>query len=204
MTSAETFHTDTIPHTIKSVGVYCGSSSGNHQDFTDAAVALGALLAKNGLTLVYGGGSVGLMGAIADSVLANGGRVHGIITEALRDAEVGHNGLSNLDVVATMHERKLLMAQLSDGFIALPGGFGTWDELCEVLTWTQLGIHRKPVVCVNVRNYWKGLLEQTQTAVECGFMKPSNAALLRSATDSAHALELLLAPIPLPEPKWSK
>jgi uncharacterized protein (TIGR00730 family) len=189
---------------VRSVGVYCGSSSGGHGDYVSAAIELGALLAKRDLTLVYGGGRVGLMGALADSVLENGGRAHGVITEALLDAEVGHNGLTTLETVGSMHDRKLRMAELADGFLALPGGFGTWDELCEVLTWTQLGIHRKPIALVNVRGYWNGLLEQTRVAAEEGFMKAVHAELLRPADNVTDALDLLLTPTPLPEPKWDK
>ncbi len=173
-----------------------------HAEYTEAATELGLLLANRGLTLIYGGGKVGLMGAVAESVLVNGGRVVGVITEALRDAEIAHNGLTDLQVVANMHERKQRMAQLADGFIALPGGFGTWDELCEVLTWTQLGIHHKPVVLVNVRAYWNSLLEQAKHAAAEGFMKPVHAGLMRSAATPTEALDLLMAPIPLPESKW--
>jgi uncharacterized protein (TIGR00730 family) len=200
--STESFSEPSGVAPIRSVAVYCGSSSGTHAEYTEAATELGMLLAQRGLTLIYGGGKVGLMGAVADSVLRNGGRVVGVITEALRNAEIAHTGLSELETVANMHERKLRMAHLADGFIALPGGFGTWDELCEVLTWTQLGIHHKPVVLVNTRDYWNSLLAQARHAAAEGFMKPVHAGLMRSAPTPTEALDLLVAPIPLPESKW--
>ncbi len=145
---------------IRSVAVYCGSSSGHDPVFVEAAVATGQELAKRGLELVYGGGKVGLMGAVADAVLGSGGTVHGVITTSLLDAEVGHLGLTSLEVVESMHERKSLMAERADAFLALPGGFGTFDELFEVLTWTQLGIQSKPVAVVNVAGYWDFVLKQ--------------------------------------------
>jgi uncharacterized protein (TIGR00730 family) len=182
--------------------VYCGSSAGSRPEYLAAATDTGCILAERGLELVYGGGHVGLMGAVANGALAGGGVVHGIITTALLDAEVGHTGLTSLEVVSTMHERKARMADLADGFLALPGGFGTLDELCEVLTWTQLGIQRKPIALVNVCGYWDPFLAQTSTAVTEGFMKATHGQLVRSATKPLDAIDLLLAPIPLPEPKW--
>jgi uncharacterized protein (TIGR00730 family) len=142
------------------------------------------------------------MGAVADAVLAHGGVAHGVITEALLDAEVGHMGLTSLVVVSTMHDRKARMADLADAFLALPGGFGTLDELCEILTWTQLGIQRKPVALVNVCGYWDPLLTMAASAASEGFMKAAHRDLLRSASEPAAAIDLLLAPIPMPEPKW--
>lgn len=185
------------------VAVYCGSSNGNRPEYVAAAVELGRALADRGLDLVYGGGTVGLMGAVADSTLAAGGRVHGIITRELLAAEVGHAGLTTLDVVDSMHERKFAMAAHADGFLALPGGFGTWDELCEVLTWTQLGIHRKPSVLVNVLGYWDDLLAMAERATADGFIKAVHRDLLRSAPTVTDALDLLLEPVPLPQPKWT-
>lgn len=184
------------------IGVYCGSSSGSRPEYLAAARCLGTAIADRGLSLVYGGGRVGLMGAVADAALAAGGRVHGIITTELLGAEVGHRGLSKLDVVASMHERKLAMADQADAFIALPGGFGTLDELCEVLTWTQLGIHRKPVALVNTLGYWDPFVAQAAVAAAEGFMKPGHRDLLRVAEKPEGAIDLVLAPVPLPEPKW--
>jgi uncharacterized protein (TIGR00730 family) len=189
---------------IKRVAVYCGSSAGTDPAFIEAAIATGRELAGRGIELVYGGGRVGLMGAVADAVLNDGGTVHGIITSALLDAEVGHTGLTNLEVVDSMHDRKLRMADLADGFLALPGGFGTWDELFEVITWTQLGIHSKPVAVLNTNGYWDGLLQQTKHAAANGFMKEIHADLLRSASEPKEAIDLLLSPVPLPSPKWAK
>jgi uncharacterized protein (TIGR00730 family) len=188
---------------IRSVAVYCGSSSGNDPVFLEAAVATGHELAKRGIELIYGGGRVGLMGAVADAVLESGGNVHGVITTSLLNSEVGHHGLTSLDVVESMHERKARMADRADAFLALPGGFGTFDELFEVLTWTQLGIQSKPVAVVNVAGYWDFVLKQAAHAAASGFMKPVHAELLRSGATAHEALDLLLAPVPLPTPKWA-
>ena len=203
VTTAEGTPTDPrlIP-SVRRVAVYCGSSSGVRTEYITAATETGRILAERGLELVYGGGHVGLMGAVANGALAAGGVVHGIITTALLDAEVGHTGLTSLEVVSTMHERKARMADLADAFLALPGGFGTLDELCEVLTWTQLGIQRKPIAVVNVCNYWDGFIAATATAVAEGFMKASHGELLRAAATPLDAINALLAPVPLPEPKW--
>jgi uncharacterized protein (TIGR00730 family) len=189
---------------IRRVAVYCGSSAGNDPAFAEAAVETGKELARRGLELVYGGGRVGLMGAVADAVLAEGGVVQGIITTALLDAEVGHIGLTNLEVVGSMHDRKRRMAELADAFLALPGGFGTWEELFEVITWTQLGIHSKPAAVLNTNGYWDGLLMQTKHAAANGFMKEIHAELLRSAAEPKEVVDLLLSPLPLPTPKWAK
>jgi uncharacterized protein (TIGR00730 family) len=188
---------------IKSVAVYCGSSSGDDPAFASDASRLGHLLAERGLTLVYGGGRAGLMGVVADAVLEAGGVVHGIITADLLRAEVGHLGLTTLDVVDTMHIRKARMAELADGFVALPGGFGTWEELTEMLTWTQLGIQSKPVALCNTKGYWNSLIEQRNASVAAGFIKAEHGALLRVGDTPADALAALLDPVPLPTPKWS-
>ncbi len=172
--------------------------------YVDAAVELGTAIASRGLTLVYGGGNVGLMGTVADAALAAGGRVHGVITQALLGAEVGHHGITELEIVATMHDRKARMAELADGFLALPGGYGTYEELFEVLTWTQLGIHHKPVVVVNVAGFWNPLLAQTSHATTAGFMKPAHQDVLRSADTSTQALDLLGVPMPALTPKWAE
>ncbi len=188
---------------LSAVAVFCGSSPGNNPVYAEAAAELGTAIAARGLTLVYGGGNVGLMGIVAEAALAAGGRVHGVITEALLGAEVGHRGITELEVVATMHERKARMADLADGFVALPGGYGTYEELFEVLTWTQLGIHHKPVVVVNVAGFWDPLLAQANHAMAAGFMKPAHQAVLRSAGSATEALELLVTPLPPPIPKWA-
>lgn len=144
--------------TIQSVCVFCGSSHGDDPAFTEAAKAMGSALVDAGARLVYGGGSVGLMGVIADEVLAGGGHVTGVIPQALWDREVGHRGLSDTRIVSTMHERKALMADLSDGFIAMPGGVGTMEEFFEVWTWALLGVHAKPCGILNARGYFDPLL----------------------------------------------
>ncbi len=166
---------------IRSVCVFCGSNTGARPAYVSAATALGRALATRGMTLVYGGGSVGLMQVIAQSALDAGGRVIGVITEQLMVREIGHQGLDALHVVATMHERKAMMGRLSDAFIALPGGYGTFDELCEMATWDQLGIHAKPLVVVNVEGYFDGFLAQLDRAVSDQLLKPEHRALLASA-----------------------
>jgi uncharacterized protein (TIGR00730 family) len=191
-----------IVNPIRRVAVYCGSSSGNRPEYGAAATETGRVLASRGLELVYGGGKVGLMGTLADSVLANGGIARGVITESLLHAEIGHDRLTSIQVVGSMHERKAMMADLADAFLVLPGGFGTLDELCEVLTWTQLGIHRKPVALVNTCHYWDPFIEMAEKAAAEGFMKTVHRDLVRTAPEPAAAIELLLAPLPLPEPKW--
>jgi uncharacterized protein (TIGR00730 family) len=161
---------------------------GARASYAHAARMLGATLAREGLALVYGGGSVGLMNEAAEAVLAGGGRAVGVITEELMAREVGHAGLTEMHVVTTMHERKALMASLADAFIALPGGFGTFDELCEMLTWDQLGIHDKPVVLVNVDGFFDGFLAQLDRAVQDRMLKPENRAMLAVVTEVEDAL----------------
>ncbi len=177
--------------TRRRVCVFCGSSDGNRVEYRQAAVALGRLLAEAGLGLVYGGAHVGLMGALADSALASGGEVIGVIPRALAVRELAHRHLTKLYVVQTMHERKAKMAQKSDAFVALPGGFGTLDEFFEVLTWFQLGIHSKPCMLVNTCGYFDGLLQFLDIAVEQGFLKPENRALVHQAPDPGEALPML-------------
>jgi uncharacterized protein (TIGR00730 family) len=163
---------------IASVCLFCGSSVGTRPVYAETARELGRQLARDGLALVYGGGSVGLMNEAANATLEAGGRVVGVITEALKAREVGHLGLTELHVVATMHQRKALMAQRSDAFVVLPGGYGTLDELCEMLTWDQLGIHAKPIVVVNLEGFYDGLLAQLARAIDDGLLKPEHRALL--------------------------
>jgi uncharacterized protein (TIGR00730 family) len=170
---------------VKRVCVFCGSAPGRQAVYADAARGLGAELVRRGLGLVYGGGSVGLMGVVADAVLAAGGEAIGVLPRGLARKEFAHSGLTELHLVGSMHERKALMASLSDGFVALPGGLGTLEEVFEVLTWSQLGIHRKPVGLVDVRDYWAGLLTLLRHAVADGFIRPEYAGLL--LVDSAPA-----------------
>ena len=168
---------------IRKVCVYCGSSAGTDPAYVAAATRLGEILADAGIGLVYGGGSIGLMGIIADAVLRAGGSAIGVIPRGLYSAEIAHAGLTELRVVSGMHERKAVMASLADGFIALPGGLGTFEELLEMLTWLQLGIHRKPVALLDVEGYWNGLRTLLDDAVAAGFVKPARAELLLVDTD---------------------
>jgi len=163
---------------MKSLCVYCGSSFGNGTVYADAARSLANEMVARGIALVYGGGKVGLMGVIADEVLRLGGSVTGVIPQALLDKEVGHTGLTKQHVVQDMHERKALMAELADGFIAMPGGIGTLEELFEILTWAQLGFHRKPIGMLNVAGFYDGLAAFLQTQVTQGFVSERQAALL--------------------------
>ena len=187
---------------LRSVTVYCGSSPGHDPVHTDAAWALGTRLAERDIALVYGGGRVGLMGVVADAVLTAGGTVTGVITQHLWDREVGHAGLTELVVVHSMHERKLAMADRSDGFVALPGGVGTFEELFEVLTWTQLGLHHKPVGLLDVAGYYQPLLHFLDTACEAGFVRPAHRALLHADTTPDALLDKLAAWEPEHVPKW--
>jgi uncharacterized protein (TIGR00730 family) len=187
---------------LQRVAVYCGSSTGFHQDYLDAARSVATELVRRDIELVYGGGNVGLMGVVADAVLELGGRVHGVITTALLDAEIGHRGLTTLDVLPTMQDRKARMADLADGFLALPGGFGTFEELFEVVTWTQLGIHQKPAVVLNVRGFFDPMLAQASRSKDEGFMRPIHAALLQCATTAGEAIEMLRQGVPEYQPKW--
>lgn len=172
--------------------VFCGSATGNHPEYAEAAFQFGKEMARRHIGLVYGGGNIGLMGILADAVLADGGTVIGVIPRFLESREIAHRGVQELHVVETMHERKALMADLSDGFAALPGGFGTWDELCEILTWGQLRLHSKPCGLLNVRDYFGPLLEQVQHAVETGFVHPSHAARVITAASPSLLLDALL------------
>jgi len=176
---------------IGSVCVFCGSNAGNDPRFAAAARAFGALLAKEGIALVYGGGHVGLMGIVADAVLASGGKAVGVIPRALWDREVGHRNLTEIHIVETMHERKAMMASLADAFVALPGGLGTLEEIFEVWTWAQLGIHRKPVGFLDVEGFYSLLLEFLDRAVDAGFVRPQFRAIAIVDTDPAALLRKL-------------
>ena len=173
------------------VAVYCGSRSGNDPLYAEKARELGDYFGRNGIELVFGGGHVGLMGVVADAVLAAGGRVHGVIPEHLRDRELAHSGLTELHVVKNMHERKALMADLADGFVALPGGIGTLEELFEAMTWAQLGFHEKPVGLLNVNGFYDRLtafLSQLETE---GFLRAEHKSLLIDEHDPGALLERL-------------
>ena len=177
---------------MRRICVFCGSSPGSRAEYRAATEELGAELVRRSIRLVYGGGNVGLMGVLADAVLKAGGEAVGVIPENLMAREVGHNGLTKLHVVHSMHERKALMADLSDAFIALPGGFGTLEEFCEVLTWAQLGLHAKPCGILNVLGYYSPLLAMFDHAVKERFLKQENRRLVvarESATELLRALE---------------
>jgi uncharacterized protein (TIGR00730 family) len=187
---------------IDQVCVFCGSSSGTEPAYVDTAVALGELLADAGVGLVYGGGAIGLMGAVADACLTAGGEVTGVIPVGLFRREVGHTGLTTLHEVDSMHDRKRLMYELADAFVALPGGLGTLEELAEVLTWNQLGILAKPVVLLDVGGYWRPLVQWLTESVEAGFVRPEHAASLRVVDDVGVVLDVLeAAEVPRLE-KW--
>ena len=175
--------------TLHRVCVYCASNDGARPEYLAAARALGTLLAERDLALVYGGGRVGLMGAIADAALAAGGEVIGVIPHALVQREVAHNGLTALHVVDSMHERKSLMAELSDAFIALPGGLGTLEEFFETWTWAQLGVHRKPVGLLDVAQYWQSLVKMLEHAEAEGFLRGTPREWLVMETDAAVLLD---------------
>jgi uncharacterized protein (TIGR00730 family) len=181
---------------VRAVCVFCGSSAPADRRYRDAARALGALIAHRNLTLVYGGGSAGLMGELADAALAQGGRVVGVIPAGLFSREAGHTGLTVLREVTSMHERKKLMYDLSDGFIALPGGLGTLEELAEVATWSQLGLHSKPVALLNVGGFWDALLAQLDLMARTGLLTPAGRDLIRQARSAEQALSVLSAATP--------
>ena len=187
---------------FRKICVFCGSNLGIRPVYRTAAERLASLLVRRGIDLVYGGGNIGLMGVLADTVLASGGKVTGVIPESLMAREVGHRGLAELRVVSSMHERKALMSDLSDAFIALPGGFGTFEEFCEVVTWSQLGIHEKPCGLLNVNGYYDPLLRLFDNAVREGFLHPDNRALVLDAGDPEHLLEKMAAFEPTRAAKW--
>jgi uncharacterized protein (TIGR00730 family) len=189
---------------MKRICVFCGSSPGVRPIYTEVADALGRSLAERGFELVYGGGSRGLMGVVANAALRHGGHVIGVIPEAMRIKEVMHEGLPDLRVVKNMHERKALLAELSDGFIALPGGYGTFEELCEVLAWSQLGFHRKPFGLLDIAGFYTSLLQFLDHATAEGFIQPVYRQLVLVEEDAPKLLSLLATWQP-PEPvKWGK
>ncbi|MGA2803582.1 MAG: TIGR00730 family Rossman fold protein [Acidimicrobiales bacterium] len=191
-----------MSRSFSSVGVYCASSPGVDPVFAEAAKSLGSVLARRRIRLVYGGGRVGLMGVLADAVLAEGGAAHGVITQALKDKEVAHLGLTTLQVVTTMHERKAMMADESDAFVMLPGGFGTLDEFFEVLTWSQLGLHAKPCGILNVNGFFDPLLELFELATLQRFLRPEHRDMVLTDTDAESMLDRLASWTPVTVDKW--
>jgi uncharacterized protein (TIGR00730 family) len=173
------------------VAVYCASASGKNPAHLAAAIALGQAIADSGFGLVYGGATVGLMGAVADSALASGAKVIGVLPKVLSGREIAHLNLTELIYTTTMHQRKATMIRLSDAIIALPGGYGTLDELMEAVTWSQLGIHNKPCILINTNGYYDGLLSFLNTAVSEGFLKPTNRKLLQVVSTPKEAVQLL-------------
>lgn len=189
-------------HRIERLCVFCGSSSGNNPVYANAAKQLGAHLAADRTTLVFGGGRVGLMGVLADAVLAAGGSAIGVMPKSLVEKEIAHTSLTELHVVDSMHERKALMADLADGFVLLPGGFGSWEEFCEIFTWLQLGIHRKPCGILNVAGYYDPLLAQAARAVADAFLPATHLESLVIDTDPRRLLARLASAPLLQEAKW--
>ncbi len=189
-------------NSFKRICVFCGSSAGISGTYRAAAVELGRLLTEQGLGLVYGGGRIGLMGVVADAVLEQGGQVIGVIPQPMVVREIWHSGLTELRVVPSMHARKSLMAELADAFIALPGGFGTFEEFCEMTTWSQLGIHRKPCGLLNVAGYYDPLLEMFDRAVTEGFLKRENRELVLASPNCRELLENMQAFEPTVVRKW--
>jgi uncharacterized protein (TIGR00730 family) len=187
---------------LRRLCVFCGSSLGIQTSYAQEADHMGRLLAERGIELVYGGGNVGLMGRVADACLNQGGRAIGVMPRALFDKEIAHRGLTELHVVESMHQRKALMADLADAFVAMPGGFGTWEEFCEVLTWSQLGLQRKACAVLNVSGYYDPLLDMADRAVEQGFLRDAHRDLLLADTDPGRLLDRLTSyTVPIVD-KW--
>jgi uncharacterized protein (TIGR00730 family) len=182
--------------------VFCGSSPGGRPEYSAAASALGQAMAARDIGLVFGGGRVGLMGVVANAILAAGGHAIGVIPNFMIDRELAHEGLPDLRVVSSMHERKALMASLADAFIALPGGFGTFEELCEAVTWTQLGLHRKRCGLLNVRGFYDPMLALFDRAVDEGFVRDETRQILVARETPGALLDALANPPDAPEPRW--
>lgn len=172
--------------------VFCGSSSGNNPIYANAAKELGYLIARGNHTLIYGGGNIGLMGIIADAVLESNGKVIGIIPKFLMDREVGHTGLTSLEIVSSMHERKKRMADLSDAFVAIPGGWGTLEEIAEILTWKQLELVTQPVAVLNINRFFDPLLAQMRSMVDEGFLREENLLSIKSSDSPSEILSALI------------
>jgi hypothetical protein len=177
---------------VRRVAVYCGSAVGSNPAYLAEARALGAAIADAGLGLVYGGANIGLMGAVADAALAGGAHAIGVLPEVLAGREIAHDGLTQFELVSTMHERKARMVELADAFLVLPGGYGTLEELLEVVTWAQLGLHAKPCIVINTAGYWDGLLAFLDSAVAAGFIKQKNRELLRVAANAHEAVRIAI------------
>jgi uncharacterized protein (TIGR00730 family) len=190
---------------VRRVCVFCGASSGRAAAYASTARSFGAAVAARGCSLVYGGGKVGLMGAVADGALASGGEAVGVIPQALVERELAHEGLTELHVVGSLHERKALMSELADAFVALPGGFGTLDELMEQLTWSQLGLHAKPIGLLEVEDYWRPLIAFARHATEEGFVREADLASIAVAGDAEALLDELerLEHVERPRAKWT-
>ncbi len=188
---------------MRRICVFCGSNAGARSEYAEAARALAAVLVEHKLGIVYGGGNVGLMGVLADAALERGGEVTGVIPRSLVVKEVAHRGVTELLIVETMHERKALMNDLSDAFIALPGGFGTLDEFFEVLTWSQLGIHGKPCALLNVAGYYDRMLAMLDHAVAECLLRPAHRELVIADTDPSRLMQRISAFPPSPKGKWS-
>ena len=188
---------------MRSVCVYCGSSTGKDHVYVETAIDMGKTLAKHGLDLVYGGGNIGIMGIVADSTLNSGGRAIGVIPQALVDREIAHQGLTELHITDDMHQRKSKMAELSDAFIALPGGLGTLEEIFEIWTWNQLGLHKKPIALLNTKDYYSGLLHFLDNAVEEGFIKEAHRHLVIVNSDPQELVMQLKTYVPIVSDKLS-
>jgi uncharacterized protein (TIGR00730 family) len=187
---------------MKRITVFCGSSFGTDEIYTEQAALLGQTLAKQNIELVYGGANVGLMGAVADGCLNEGGKVIGVLPDFLRSKEIAHTGLTELILVESMHERKTKMNDLCDGVIALPGGFGTLDELFEMITWAQLGLHKKPIAILNINGFYDSLLELLQTMTDKGLLKEVNQKMLLVSDDIEDLLDKMKNYIPPTVGKW--
>ncbi len=187
---------------MKRVCVFCGSGEGSRPIYAEAARRTGEEIARRGLELVYGGGKAGLMGAVADAALAAGGEVIGVIPNAQVSGEIGHEGLTELHVVGSMHERKKLMTDLSDGFVALPGGYGTLEEFMEVLSWAQLSIHEKPCALLDVAHYWEPLVSLFDRTVTEGFVRPDHRSLVLTGGDPSRLLDTMERYAPPAAKKW--
>lgn len=190
------------PIKLSRICVFCGSSPGARPAYATAARELADVLVEHRIELVYGGGRVGLMGVLADRVLERGGHVIGVIPQALMDLEVGHSGLPDLRIVQSMHERKALMADLADAFVALPGGLGTLEESFEILTWSQLGLHAKPCGLLNVAGYYDALLAFLDLSVDERFVRPEHVAVLQVESDAARLVQRLETFVPADLEKW--
>lgn len=188
---------------IKSICVYCGSSKGNTPSYVEDAMALMQLFANHQIRLINGGGNIGLMGVMADTILAIGGQCTGVIPMGLKEKEVAHTGMTDLIVVPDMHSRKLTMVNISDAFIAFPGGFGTMDEVFETLTWSQLRLHLKPIVVYNPNGYYDALIQQADHMLHEGFMNTASRNLLMSTSDLNQLLPMLMSYAPTSVDKWT-